>query len=112
MDGPSSQNKYHIMVRFPGAFVYIFYDIMKERKIKTESLQKFIKLYKEYKTLESPRDQKKICEYNDDEDVVDFEKLYACLLTLSGSCHQGLVIDELEKYLSKPRAASSKDILK
>ncbi|CAK1595752.1 unnamed protein product [Parnassius mnemosyne] len=87
------------------------------KQIKTESLRKFTELYKEYKSLhsvntslESPRNEKKVCEY---EDVIDFEKLYACPSTSSGSgsFHQGLVIDELEEYLSKPRAASSEDIL-
>ena len=66
------------------------------------------------KSLESPRNEKKVCEYDEDEDVVDFEKLYACpsMSSGSGSCLQGLVIDELREYLSKPRAPSSEDILK
>ncbi|CAK1588236.1 unnamed protein product [Parnassius mnemosyne] len=90
------------------------------KQIKTESLRKFNELYKEYKSLnsvntslESPRNEKKVCEYDEDEDVIDFEKLYACPSTSSGSgsFHQGLVIDELEEYLSKTRAASSEDIL-
>ncbi|CAG9840835.1 unnamed protein product [Diabrotica balteata] len=88
------------------------------KQIKTESLRKFNELYKEYKTLhsvikslESPRNEKKVSEYDEDEYSIDFEKLYECSSTSSGSCHQGLVIDELEEYLSKPRAASSEDIL-
>ncbi|CAG9839407.1 unnamed protein product [Diabrotica balteata] len=73
------------------------------KPIKTESLRKFNKLYKEYKTLhpvnkslESPRNEKKVSEYDEDEDLIDFEKLYECSSTSFGSCHQGLVIDELE----------------
>ncbi|CAK1592063.1 unnamed protein product [Parnassius mnemosyne] len=79
------------------------------KQIKTESLRKFNELYKEYKSLhsvntslESPRNEKKVCEYDEDKYVIDFEKLYACPSTSSGSgsFHQGLVIDELEEYLS------------
>ncbi|CAG9836709.1 unnamed protein product [Diabrotica balteata] len=88
------------------------------KPIKTESLRKFNNFYKEYETLhpvnkslESPRNKKKVSEYDKDEDLIDFEKLYECSSTSSGSCHQGLVIDELEEYLSKPRAANSKDFL-
>lgn len=90
------------------------------KQIKTESLRKFNELYKEYKTLhlvnkslESPRNEKKVCEYDEDEDVIDFDKLYACPSTSSGPgfCLQGLVIEQLVEYLSKPRAASSEDIL-
>lgn len=90
------------------------------KQIKTESLLKFNELYKEYKSfhsvnksLESPRNENKVCEYDEDEDVIDFEKLYACPSTSSGSGSylQGLVMDEFEEYLSKPRAASSEDIL-
>ncbi|GBP41993.1 Putative AC transposase [Eumeta japonica] len=86
------------------------------KQIKTESLRKFNELYEEYrslhslnKSLESPRNENKVCD--EDEDVIDFEKLYECPSTSSGSCLQGLVIDELEEYLRKPRAASSEDIL-
>ncbi|CAG9836528.1 unnamed protein product [Diabrotica balteata] len=88
------------------------------KPIKTESLRKFNKLYKECKTLhpvnkslESPRNEKKVFEYDEDEDLMDFEKLYECSSTSSGSCHQGLDIDELEEYLSKPRVTNSEDIL-
>ncbi|CAF4842459.1 unnamed protein product [Pieris macdunnoughi] len=93
------------------------------QQIKTKSLHKFNELYKEYKSLhvqqhsvskspELPRNENKVCEDEEYEDVIDFEKLYACPSTSSsGSCLQGLVIDELEEYLSKPRAASSEDIL-
>ncbi|CAG9826806.1 unnamed protein product [Diabrotica balteata] len=73
------------------------------KPIKTESLRKFNKLYKEYKTLypvnkslESSRNEKKVSEYKEDEDLIDFKKLYECSSTSSGSCQQGLVIDELE----------------
>ncbi|CAG9838003.1 unnamed protein product [Diabrotica balteata] len=88
------------------------------KPINTESLRKFSKRNKEYKTLhpvnkslESPRNEKKVSEYDEDEDLIDFEKLYECSSTSPGSRHQGLVIDELEKYLSKPRASNSEDIL-
>ncbi|CAG9834456.1 unnamed protein product [Diabrotica balteata] len=63
------------------------------------------------KSLESPRNEKKVSEYNEDKDLIDFVKLYECSSTSSGSYHKGLVIDELEEYLSKPRTASSEDIL-
>ncbi|GBP40887.1 Malate synthase [Eumeta japonica] len=86
------------------------------KQIETESLRKFNELYEEYrslhslnKSLESPRNENKVCD--EDEDVIDFEKLYECSSTSSGFCFQGLVIDELEEHLRKPRAASSKDIL-
>ncbi|CAG9827496.1 unnamed protein product [Diabrotica balteata] len=87
------------------------------KQIKTESLRKFNELYKAYKTLhlvnkslELPSNEKKGFNYDQDKDLIDFEKLYAFSLTSSESCRQGLVIDELEEYLSKPRAASSEDI--
>ncbi|CAG9793293.1 unnamed protein product [Diatraea saccharalis] len=86
------------------------------KQLKTESLRKFNELYEEYyslhslnKSLELPRKENKVC--NEDEDVIDFDKLCECPSTSSGSCLQGLVIDELEEYLRKPRAASSEDIL-
>ncbi|CAG9793546.1 unnamed protein product [Diatraea saccharalis] len=81
-----------------------------------KSLRKFNEPYEEYyslhslnKSLELPRKENKVCDK--DEDVIDFDKLYECPSTSSGSCLQGIVIDELEEYLRKPRAASSEDIL-
>lgn len=86
------------------------------KQLKTESLRKFNELYEEYKSLHSlnkslelPEKENKVCD--EDEDVIDFDKLYECPSTSSGSCLQGLVIDELEEYLRKPRTASSEDIL-
>ena len=86
------------------------------KQLKTESLRKFNELYEEYKSLHSlnkslelPERENKVCD--EDEDVIDFDKLCECTSTSSGSCLQGLVIDELEEYLRKPRTASSEDIL-
>ncbi|CAG9786978.1 unnamed protein product [Diatraea saccharalis] len=83
---------------------------------KKKSLRKFNELYEEYyslhslnKSLKLPRKENKVCD--EDKDVINFDKLYECPSTSSGSCLQGLVIDELEEYLRKPRAASSEDIL-
>ncbi|CAI3083009.1 unnamed protein product [Diatraea saccharalis] len=85
------------------------------KQLKIESLRKFNELNEEYyslhslnKSLELPRKENKVCD--EDENVIDFVKLYECPSTSSGSCLQGLLIDEL-KYLRKPRAASSEDIL-
>ncbi|XP_072397505.1 uncharacterized protein [Diabrotica undecimpunctata] len=91
-----------------------------ESKLKQKAcanLINFIKNIKFYtieslvKSLESTRNEKKVFEYDEDEDLIDFEKLYACPSTSSGSCYQGLAIDEVNQYLCKPRVASSDDIL-
>ncbi|XP_026314075.1 uncharacterized protein LOC113225838 [Hyposmocoma kahamanoa] len=88
------------------------------QQLKSESLRKFEELYKEYKNLHAvpgspglPRHDNEVCEYDEDEDVIDFNKLYACPSTSSGSGIQRFNNNEFEDYLYKPRAASSEDIL-
>ncbi|GBP82552.1 Zinc finger BED domain-containing protein RICESLEEPER 3 [Eumeta japonica] len=122
LDCPTRWNSTHDMIGFDlkvRAGINILCGSVTELndfQITAKSLLKFNELYEEYrslhslnKSLESPRNENKVCD--EDEDVIDFEKLYECPSTSSGSCLQGLLIDELEEYLRKPRAASSEDIL-
>ncbi|XP_026318555.1 peroxidase-like [Hyposmocoma kahamanoa] len=87
------------------------------QQLKSESLRKFEELYKEYKNLHAvpgspglPRHDNEVCEYDEDEDVIDFNKLYACPSTSSGSGIQRFNNNEFEDYLDKPRAANLQDL--
>ncbi|KAK9893035.1 hypothetical protein WA026_023335 [Henosepilachna vigintioctopunctata] len=87
------------------------------KPMKMRSLTKFKELYVEYKKLhlvsksaETSMNGEELCEFGEDEKLIDFEKLYACPTSVRSS-DQSSVAKELDDYLSKPRNTISEDIL-
>lgn len=75
---------------------------------KNESLKMFKHLFQQYRTFEPEEEEMELVGEDDDEDAIDFNKLYSAPSSSSASYNSN---KELDQYLNQPRALSNEDTL-